>query len=381
MQEQVGRGEGGQEGRAPSMLRTSAEGKRTLAAEENMTVSALSLFDGIPDLHMEWALQRFTRVELEAGVRLIEEGESDEDMLVLEEGGLDILTGDTPLGTAVPGDLVGEAALFGYPVRTASVVTSSACSILLLNRDGYQQLRDSSSPVAWRLEKRALELVTERLRVVGARIAAASEGTSVRSIATAGLFQRVGRMFGAGGQKRTDHLDIPFVLRQTRMFADAPAEALRILSGEMEQFAFSAGHFLCTQGELGETFFVLASGKIEVLIGTPDGGVEPLAQLQPGASFGQMALVSDEPRMASCVAVDRVCVATLSRDAFQSLAERGDLAGSALRVALLRSLSEQLAYANGQLAQLDWVARSRSKGDVRRLMMASAGVEANLGGH
>ncbi|MCO4744593.1 MAG: cyclic nucleotide-binding domain-containing protein [Proteobacteria bacterium] len=325
-------------------------------------------------------MERFTRIELDSGVRLIEEGESDEDMLILESGGLDVLTGDTHLGTAVPGDLVGEAALFGYPVRTASVVTSSPCSILLLNRAGYQELRESSSPVAWRLEQRALDLVTDRLRTVGERIGKASEGTPVSSHATQGLFQRVSRMFGAGGQKRTDHLDLPFVLRQTRMFSDAPPDALRIVGEQMEQFGFGPGAFLCTQGELGETFFVLASGKVEVLIGTPDGGVEPLAQLQPGASFGQMALVSDEPRMASCVAVDKVTVATLSREAFQALRARDDLAGSVLRVALLRSLSEQLAYANGQLAQLDWVARSRSKGDVRRLMMASAGVEANLGG-
>lgn len=341
---------------------------------------SLPLFDGIPDLHMEWAMQRFTRVELEAGVRLIEEGEADEDMLIVESGGLDILTGDTHLGIAIPGDLVGEAALFGYPVRTASVQTSAPCSILLLNRAGYAELRESGSPVAHRLEKRALELVTDRLRTVGERIANASEGTPIRGQATAGLFSRVSRMFGAGGQKRANHLDIAFVLRQTRMFGDAPMDALSALADAMEQFTFGPGAFLCTQDEVGETFFVLASGKVEVLIGTPDGGVEQLAQLQPGAAFGQMALVSDEPRMASCVAVDKVSVATLSRDAFARVAAGEDLAGSAMRVALVRSLSEQLAYANGQLAQLDWVARSRSEGDMRRLMMASAGVEANLGG-
>lgn len=340
----------------------------------------LPLFDGIPELHLEWALQRFTRVELEAGVQLIEEGEADEDMLIVESGGLDIFTGDTHLGTAAAGQLVGEAALFGYPVRTASVVTSTPCRILLLNRAGYAELRDSNSPVAHRLEKKALELVTDRLRTVGERIANASEGTPVKSHATAGLFTRVARMFGGGGQRRTDHLDVPFVLRQTRMFGDAPIDALRSLGQVMEQFSFGPGAFLCTQGEMGETFFVLASGKVEVLIGTPDGGVEQLAQLQPGAAFGQMALVSDEPRMASCVAVDKVAVVTLSRDAFEPIAVADTPAGSALRVALIRSLSEQLAYANGQLAQLDWVARSRSEGDVRRLMMASAGVEANLGG-
>lgn len=340
----------------------------------------LPLFDGIPEAHLDWAMQRFTPVELDAGVMLIEEGEADEDMLVVESGVLDVYTGNTVLGTAARGELVGEAALFGYPVRTASVVTSTRCRVLLLNRQGYAELAESGSPVAYRLEKKALSLVADRLRTVGDRIAMASEGSPMPAHATAGLFSRVARMFGAGDQARTDQLDIPFVLRQTSMFRDVSPDALEVIGRAMEQFTFGAGAFLCTQGELGETFFVLARGNVEVLIGTPDGGVESLAELSPGAAFGQMALVSDEPRMATCVAKDQVTVATLSREAFHPIAESESPAGSALRVALVRSLSEQLAYANGQLAQLDWVARNPSDGDVRRLMLASAGVEANLVG-
>ena len=53
-----------------------------------------------------------------------------------------------------------------------------------------------------------------------------------------------------------------------------------------------------------------------------------------------------------------------------------DLVASTLRVAVLRSISAQLAFANAELAMLDWKSPARSEEDLQHIMRASAGVEA-----
>jgi CRP-like cAMP-binding protein len=51
----------------------------------------------------------------------------------------------------------------------------------------------------------------------------------------------------------------------------------------------------------------------------PGKGEEVLGRLGPGACFGEMALVNDNPRMATARTVDRVNVMAVDRDAFNAL--------------------------------------------------------------
>ncbi|MFT7521753.1 MAG: CRP-like cAMP-binding protein, partial [Kiritimatiellia bacterium] len=104
-----------------------------------------------------------------------------------------------------------------------------------------------------------------------------------------------------------------------------------------------------------------------------------VATLDAGDAFGMGALIDHRPRTASCVCRGDVIALTLARDAWHNVVVQPK-AGRALRVAMVRALAEQLAYANGQLALLDLTAGSH---DLTPLLMASVGVEApasRLGG-
>jgi hypothetical protein len=77
---------------------------------------------------------------------------------------------------------------------------------------------------------------------------------------------------------------------------------------------------------------------------------------------------------------DEVVVLVLDHAGWEANVDRADRAGQALRLAMIRSLAEQLAYANGQLALLDLTAQAQ---DLTPLLMATAAVEAqgrSLGG-
>lgn len=93
------------------------------------------------------------------------------------------------------------------------------------------------------------------------------------------------------------------------------------------------------QGDPGDALHVVVRGTVKILLPTPGGG-EPaiLATLGPGAFFGELALLDDEPRSASAVALEPTETLVLGRAAFDHLLETAP----SLRHALLAALAGEL---------------------------------------
>jgi CRP-like cAMP-binding protein len=75
-----------------------------------------------------------------------------------------------------------------------------------------------------------------------------------------------------------------------------------------------AGRILCHEGEIGRECFVVVEGEAMV---TMSGA--RLADLGPGDLFGEMALLDDDPRVASVTAATDMRLLVLSRAEFQDL--------------------------------------------------------------
>lgn len=71
------------------------------------------------------------------------------------------------------------------------------------------------------------------------------------------------------------------------------------------------GRAICTQGEVGDRFYIVESGELEVAV---DGAVT--GRLEPGEAFGEIALLRDVPRTATVRAVSPVELAVLERHEF-----------------------------------------------------------------
>ena len=127
------------------------------------------------------------------------------------------------------------------------------------------------------------------------------------------------------------------------------------------------GEVVLCQGEAGRALFVVVVGEAEAFIAGPDGVRMPLARFGPGCSFGEMALLRDEPASASVVALTPMTLLEVPRDRFrQGLAEC-----EALRNDVLATLADRLqrtsrdAWSFFQRAQayhslLDGAARSEA---------------------
>ena len=87
------------------------------------------------------------------------------------------------------------------------------------------------------------------------------------------------------------------------LFSELPQPALMALFGHCPLRRFSPGTLIITQGDRGNSFFVICSGEVRVFRKQDEEQVE-LAILKEGEFFGEMALLSGEPRSAFVEAVE-----------------------------------------------------------------------------
>jgi small-conductance mechanosensitive channel/CRP-like cAMP-binding protein len=111
------------------------------------------------------------------------------------------------------------------------------------------------------------------------------------------------------------------MLRQVGLFAvlDEPAR-LRLAASAREQ-AFAAGEPIIRQGAPGESMFVIEQGRVAVSVADDGGATSHLAELGPGEFFGEMSLLTGEPRSATVTACVETKLLTIDKDVFRPCLE------------------------------------------------------------
>lgn len=101
------------------------------------------------------------------------------------------------------------------------------------------------------------------------------------------------------------------LLRENSIFAPLPIATVERLSHDLAPVEFDAGHEVIVQGEHGDRFFVIESGKVEVF----ENG-EFRRHEGPGESFGEIALLHDVPRTATVRTTEPTRLLALEREQF-----------------------------------------------------------------
>jgi rhodanese-related sulfurtransferase len=90
--------------------------------------------------------------------------------------------------------------------------------------------------------------------------------------------------------------------------------------GQMGQEVTAAkGQRIVTQGESPEYFYIIKSGRVKVFRETEDRIRTDLTQLEAGSYFGEVALVTGQPRTASVEAAEETVLLKLSKDEFNHI--------------------------------------------------------------
>ena len=78
--------------------------------------------------------------------------------------------------------------------------------------------------------------------------------------------------------------------------------------------SYKSGDVIVKEGDPGDIFYMIDSGSVDVFIEAK--GEEPVANITAGQFFGEMALLSNAPRAATCIAKTDVRCQLLMRHDF-----------------------------------------------------------------
>jgi len=123
-------------------------------------------------------------------------------------------------------------------------------------------------------------------------------------------------------------MKLPGLDRKIRVATDwtldliLPTDITQLKTGKPEGIRreyFEPNEIIFRQGDRGDWLYVLVDGEVEVVRSVPGQGEVTLRTLRAGECFGEIALVSDQPRSATVRSLTSVNVLALDRDAFQAL--------------------------------------------------------------
>jgi di/tricarboxylate transporter len=147
------------------------------------------------------------------------------------------------------------------------------------------------------------------------------------------------------------------ILSRVPLFAGLDRVAFAKLAAHFERVRFGPGEVVFREGDPGDAFYVVLEGRFSAYVGTSDAGVDTrLATRGPGATFGDIALLSNRPRSTTVRADTAGEVLRLERGRFLGLVAQEPV----VALAIAAVLSERVRLANvrgvGTLEGLDALA-------------------------
>jgi CRP/FNR family cyclic AMP-dependent transcriptional regulator len=138
------------------------------------------------------------------------------------------------------------------------------------------------------------------------------------------------------------------VLAGVPFFSGLAEEDLEQIAEHAVSESFRRGALIISEGDLADALYVVVSGRAKVFLGSDDGKEVVLTVLGSGESFGEIALLDEEPRSASVAAMEKTTVLVIRRDRFLGLLQDN----SDLSWAMIRSLSHLVRRLTGNVQSL-----------------------------
>ncbi|HEY6552332.1 MAG TPA: Crp/Fnr family transcriptional regulator [Vicinamibacteria bacterium] len=138
------------------------------------------------------------------------------------------------------------------------------------------------------------------------------------------------------------------LLRNVPIFSELTEPDVATLAKVATRRRYPKDTVVFFENEEGDFFFMILEGRIKVTILGDDGREIILSVLGAGDFFGEMALLDNEPRSATAIAIEESELLSLHRTDFQNVIadNRGIMA------ALIRILTARLRRANHQISTL-----------------------------
>ncbi len=131
-------------------------------------------------------------------------------------------------------------------------------------------------------------------------------------------------------------------LARVPVFAHCTADEIQAIASVAQESFFQPAQIIVTQGTPGQAFYLILSGRVEIL----RDGVS-LGAFGAGDFFGEMSLLDSAPRSATIRAIEQTSCLMLSSWDFKALLERHP----SIAIKLLEVLSRRLRVADERIGR------------------------------
>ena len=165
------------------------------------------------------------------------------------------------------------------------------------------------------------------------------------------------------------------VLQRNYLFRGLPDGSLERIAALATRRSYAKGAVIFAQGDEGDALFGVAAGRVRISASGAGGQEVFLNIMEPGDTFGEIAVMDGLPRTAGATALDPTTVIIIKRADFLQLLEREPL----LAIHLLKLLCERLRWTRELVEESAFLA-GPARLAKRLLILASLhGRAANIG--
>jgi len=138
-------------------------------------------------------------------------------------------------------------------------------------------------------------------------------------------------------------------LRTCPLLQALSSEQLGRIAAIASRRELPGGSAIFVEGAVGDEMFVVIAGRVRISKKVRGVGEEALAILEPGAWFGEMAMIDDSPRSADALAHTSCVLAVLKREELEQLMFVDKDLASVVLWTFVRTLSARLREMNEKI--------------------------------
>ena len=159
------------------------------------------------------------------------------------------------------------------------------------------------------------------------------------------------------------------LLGRTPLFGTLDEAERRAVADEMREVNLEPSQVIFARGDAGREIYLVVSGRVRISVLTAEGRELSFAHAEPGAIFGEIAMLDGGVRSADATAVNKVSALSLSKPAFKRLMETHPHVADAA----VRFLCSRIREAD---QQLEAIALYPIEGRLARFFLAAARAKA-----
>ncbi len=128
------------------------------------------------------------------------------------------------------------------------------------------------------------------------------------------------------------------MFKGVELFKNLPEEGRQVLAKHATTRSFKKNTIIMTTGDETDSLYVVVSGRVKIYLDDARGREITLRTIDPGGSFGELAMLSEGPRAANVTTLEASRLSVISKDDFMQCLHDNP----AVSIMIIRSLVERI---------------------------------------